>query len=58
MIINNNMKRKIRSKFYEKLIPFQQQRLNPVNKKQKNIRIKTNNQGLLIRRQNESDATS
>ena len=48
----------IRSKFYEKCIPFQQQRLKEVKEKEKTYRIKTNNQELLIRKQNESDATS
>jgi hypothetical protein len=33
-------------------------RLNPEKKREKYDRIKTNNQGLLIRKQNESDATS
>jgi len=33
-------------------------RLNPDNKREKTYRIKTNNQEELIRKQNESDATS
>ena len=33
-------------------------RLNPKKKREKTYRIKTNNQELLIRKQNESDATS
>ena len=32
--------------------------LNPKKKREKTYRIKTNNQELLIRKQNESDATS
>ena len=44
--------------FYEKWIPFQQLRLNPEMKREKTYRIKTNNQELLIRKENESDATS
>jgi hypothetical protein len=34
------------------------ERLNPVNKNEIKLRAKTNNQELLIRKQNESDATS
>ena len=33
-------------------------RLNPEMKREKTYRIKTNNQELLIRKENESDATS
>ena len=53
-----NKRRKIRKLFYEKWIPFQQLRLNPDKIMKKTYRIKTNNQELLIRKQNESDATS
>jgi len=52
------IKGKIRSKFYEKWIPFQNTRLNPEKIRKKTYRIKTNNQEELIRKQNESDATS
>ena len=43
---------------HRSIIPFQQLRLNPEKKREKTYRIKTNNQELLIRKQNESDATS
>jgi len=40
--------RKIRSKFYEKWIPFHQKILNPEEKREKTERIKANNQEELI----------
>ena len=49
---------KIISKCYEMWIPNQQLKLKMRVKKEKTFRIKTNNQELLIRKQNESDATS
>ena len=39
-------------------VKVEQQRFNPFNKREKTNRIKTNNHELLIRKQNESDATS
>ena len=57
-ISSKNIEGKIRKLFYEKWIPFQQLILNPEKNKEKTYRIKTNNQELLIRKQNESDATS
>ena len=39
-------------------MPFHQQRLNPKEKREKTYNIKINNQKELIRKQNESDATS
>ena len=58
MISPKKRRRKIRSKFYEMWIPNQQLKLKKRVKKEKTFRIKTNNQELLIRKQNESDATS
>jgi len=49
---------KTRSKFYEKLIPCQQYRLNPEREREKTYRTKTNNQEQLTRKQNGPDATS
>jgi len=49
---------KIEIIFYEKWIPFQQYRLNVNDKRKKKVKIKTNNQELLIRKHNESVATS
>jgi len=57
-ISSKKRKGKIRKLFYEKWIPFQQLRLNPEKKREKTYRIKTNNQEVLIRKENESDATS
>jgi hypothetical protein len=58
VIINpKKRQRKIKSKLQDKCIPFQQYRFNP-RMNRKNIRAKTNNHGLLTRRQNGPDATS
>ncbi len=57
-ISSKNIEGKIRKLFIEKWIPFQQLRLNPEKNKEKTNRIKTNNQELWIRKENESDATS
>ena len=57
-MIPNKRLLKIEIIFYEKWIPFQQYRLNVNDKRKKKVKIKTNNQELLIRKHNESVATS